>query len=120
MQRGGDRREEIARSEHKYRKSIFDPPCKQQEIYRGIFSQGLKRRKMPLTGRSQSPSFDLDSACPGVPERKKMPGAVARPSLQHYCRGYLFVPESRYIVKILFPSFLRSSRAQPLHRARYE
>ena len=63
--------------------------------------------KNAFDGKIAVPSFDLDSACPGVPEIKKMPGAVARPGFQHDRRGYLFVPESRYIVKILFPICFR-------------
>jgi hypothetical protein len=40
---------------------------------------------------------------PVWPAREK-PGAVTRPSFQRNCRGYLFVPESRYTVKIFFPN----------------
>ena len=41
---------------------------------------------------------------PVWPAREK-PGAVARPGFQHTCKGYLFMPESRFIVKIFFPKF---------------
>ena len=36
--------------------------------------------------------------------RNEKPGAVSRPGFQHTCKGYLFVPESRVIVKIFFPT----------------
>jgi hypothetical protein len=36
--------------------------------------------------------------------RNEKPGAVSRPGFQHTCKGYLFVPESRVIVKNFFPT----------------
>jgi hypothetical protein len=39
----------------------------------------------------------------------KKPGAVTRPGFRRTFGGYLFVLESRYVVKIFFPVFFPSS-----------
>jgi hypothetical protein len=67
-----------------------------------VFSASTKRKR---SGRQGAPCFDagLSARVPRV-RAMKNPARFPGRAFEHTCKGYLFVPESRFIVKIFFPT----------------